>query len=122
MSLAIKALAHSVLDFAAEHLHFKLQKHRLQKTAEPLLEPKPTKKRRTITRDYARLTDGQIIALVRMYQKVQKHNNNPDRTKKIITQQDIADWANEKFGVNKSRKTYMKIIREYLEKNSNDNV
>jgi hypothetical protein len=111
---AFNRLAHSVLGFLAEHLHLKFQERRVRKELSSTQAPaKGTQKRH----DHTRLTDGQLEALVRMYLDSQRHNKNPDRSTPRITQQDIANWANETFGVNKDRKTYIKMIRDHLGEN-----
>lgn len=79
----------------------------------PKSSSKPVVNKPKRTRDTRRISDEQIAELVRYYQEI-KFRNTKLLHKDRITQDDLTAWANNKFGFNKSRKTYMKIIKEAL--------
>lgn len=113
----LHAIADNLLDCYQQCVLHKLLHSTANKTrhrSEPKLEIK-----RAVPRDTSRLTDAQIIALVRTWQEAQTFNatrrkGDPPR----ITQEDLTVWANETFGKNKSRKTYMKIINQFLKESN----
>ena len=105
----LHALADSLLDCFHKCALHKLLAH-VHESQDASNQPQ-----RVIHRDTSRLTDGQIIALARTWREAQEFNKrrqkgDPPR----ITQEDLTKWANETFHKNKSRKTYMKIINQYL--------
>lgn len=107
MSPYLKTAIGFVAGFIADHLHLRF----LASQQEPPVQKTPR------TRDMKRLTDGQIILLIKTWDQFKHHNANRAQGQPRLTQGDLMKWANDKFGCNKSRKTYMRIINEYKGKN-----
>lgn len=114
MTPAVKTLAHVVLDFLAEHLHIKWRQHKAKKSLPPPSPAKKITRRRLKKRDYTPLTENQLIALARQFEKAKQVNADPNRKGPRITQRDIAYWANLKFGVNKDHRTYARYYKQWL--------
>lgn len=112
MSLPLKALAHTLVSFAVDHLRLRFHEHKVrqEQPAEPVfvVDPEPKK----IRRDHKKLSPTEEMAICVLWDQFEAKNQRRSKGEPKKTQADFAALMNQLYGCNKSVRTYMRIIKK----------